>query len=131
MTFNILVVDDSKIARDSTILQLDALRTEFPLTIEVASDGLEAVIKVVDNSGYFDLVLMDVEMPRLNGYEATSRMKLVDPNLRIALLTSNASSEDFRAGRYAGCNHYFLKPLNPSDLRVALRLVHLYSLNKR
>lgn len=129
MTLRILVVDDSKSATDFNINLLDTLRNDFPHTIETAHDGLSAIIKVADTPSGFDLVLMDVEMPRADGFEATRKMKLVAPNLRIALLTSRAGSEDFYKGRNAGCNHYLLKPLRVSDLRTVLRLTSLTKSN--
>src|SRR5438128_12692376 len=70
-----------------------------------------------------DLILMDIQLPGLDGYEATRRLK-ADPALRsipIIVVTSYALSGDEGKAREAGCDGYFAKPFSPRQLLAAIR----------
>lgn len=117
----ILLVDDSKLSRLQTKLQLDTLQGDFKFNTESVEDGAQAVRKCLGK--FYDIVIMDVEMPVLNGYDACAQIKLIAPSTRVVLLTTWATSENFKQGKQAGCNHYLLKPVNVKDLRSILRIV--------
>jgi two-component system, cell cycle response regulator DivK len=88
-----------------------------------AVDGAEAVVKA--HSQRPDLVLMDIQLPVVDGYEATRRIKL-DPALKatpIIAVSSFAMKGDEEKARAAGCNHYVTKPYSPLQL---LRVVCEY-----
>jgi CheY-like chemotaxis protein len=74
--------------------------------------------------GYYDLILMDVQMPVMDGYEATRRIRaLPDPrlaNIPIAALTANAFAEDRQKALKSGMNEHIVKPINVALLREAL-----------
>jgi CheY-like chemotaxis protein len=85
-----------------------------------ASDGRQAVEAV--EAGDYDLVLMDVQMPELDGLEATRmiRERWPDRRLRIVGLTANAMAGDREACLAAGMDDYVSKPIQPSALAGAI-----------
>ena len=114
----LLVVDDNAVNPEIAELMLTAEGYE----IDKACDGAEAVEKVSSSApGTYDLVLMDVQMPVLNGYEATAEIRaLPDPKLAkipIIALTANAYQEDAEDALKAGMNGYATKPFDPEKLR--------------
>ena len=75
-------------------------------------------------SDEFDLILMDVQMPRLNGYEATKRIRsMIDPHkakIPIVAMTANAFEEDKRQALETGMNAHIAKPIEISKLMETL-----------
>ena len=93
--------------------------------LDTAEDGQEAVEKVRMSSGDpFDLILMDVQMPRMNGYEATRTIRrMKDPalaNTPIVAMTANAFDEDRENALNAGMNDHIAKPIEYEKLRAVL-----------
>jgi CheY-like chemotaxis protein len=80
-----------------------------------AHNGEEAVEHIERNNG-IDLVLMDIRMPRMNGYEATRKIKSLKPGLPVISITAYAMSEDKAKSLEAGCDVYISKPIKPSRL---------------
>ena len=113
----ILLVDDS-----STALMMEQVilsRKNFELV--VARDGEEAVAKSVSERP--DLILMDVVMPKMNGFEACRRIKS-EPSTKdipIILVTTRGEAENMEAGYASGCNDYVTKPINGLELLTKLR----------
>lgn len=113
----LLLVDDMLINRQIASLMLKM----YGFEIEEASDGEEAVIKVQDaEAGYFDAVLMDIQMPNMNGYEAaTAIRKLEDKNkasVPLIAMTANAFDEDKKKAIEAGMNGHLAKPIDRVQL---------------
>ncbi len=109
----ILVVEDNQVNQKvvTTVLR------KRGYSIEVASDGTEALAKLEKSTG-FDLILMDVQMPVLDGLEAT-RLIRKDPRwkgLPIVAMTAHAMSGDMERCLEAGMNGYISKPVHPSQL---------------
>ena len=77
---------------------------------ERAKNGLEAVEMV--EKGEYDLVLMDIKMPVMNGLEATKRIKEIRPELPIIAVTANAFDSDRQAAFDAGCDDFLSKPIS-------------------
>ena len=116
MSKRILVVDDQEDLRGV----LRDLLTGSGYTVIEAADGEAGVAKA--KSDRPDLILMDIQMPVIDGYEATRRIK-VDPALTstpIVAVSSFAMKGDEEKARAAGCDHYVTKPYSPMQL---LRLI--------
>ena len=89
--------------------------------IETAENGKEAVELVKNNpQGYFDMVLMDVQMPVMNGYEATAAIRKLDREdvgtLPIIACTANAFVDDIKAAKKIGMNGHLAKPIDFKEL---------------
>ncbi len=117
MTKRILVVEDQEDNRQIIRDMLSA--TDYQ--IMEAENGEEALAAVAKERP--DLILMDIQMPILDGYEATRRIK-GDPALRsipIIAITSYALSGDEQKAREAGCDDYVPKPYSPRQLLAKIR----------
>lgn len=84
-------------------------------TIVHVTLGQEAV-DYCKNEKNIDMVLMDINLPDINGYEATKAIKLMRENLPIISQTANAMDGDCQKSLLAGCNAYISKPLKRNDL---------------
>jgi two-component system cell cycle response regulator DivK len=116
MSKRILVVDDQEDLRGV----LHDLLTGSGYAVIEAADGEAGVAKA--KSDHPDLILMDIQMPVIDGYEATRRIK-ADPDLKtipIVAVSSFAMKGDEEKARAAGCDHYVTKPYSPMQL---LRLI--------
>jgi CheY-like chemotaxis protein len=109
----ILLVDDSKTAlmMERAIVEK---RTKYQCV--TASDGQEAVSKAIKE--HPDLVLMDVVMPRMNGFEACKQMRqqAATREIPIVLLTTRGEETYMEAGFQSGCNDYLTKPVHGEEL---------------
>ena len=95
------------------------------LTVECAGDGVEAVDRMAGcEDGYYDIVLMDIQMPRMNGYDAARAIRAMDRSyckqVPIVAMTANAFAEDVHAAKTAGMNEHIAKPL---DLNALARIL--------
>ncbi|RAK58087.1 PAS domain S-box protein [Phenylobacterium deserti] len=111
----VLVVDDVELNREL----LGELLSQHACLCEVAADGAQAVTAAI--SGAFDLILMDVHMPVLDGLAATRQLRDAGWNKPILALTASGGPEQVAACLEAGMNEHLLKPLDPNDLDRALR----------
>ena len=96
------------------------------LTVEHVADGVEAVDKMAEcEDGYYDLVFMDIQMPRMNGYDAARAIRAMDRNycrqVPIIAMTANAFAEDVHAAKTAGMNEHIAKPLDLNALAKILK----------
>lgn len=96
------------------------------LTVEFARDGMEAVDKIAECAdGYYDIVFMDIQMPRMNGYDATRAIRAMERDycrqVPIVAMTANAFAEDVQAAKTVGMNEHIAKPLELSVLAKTLR----------
>ena len=117
MTKRILVVEDQE---DNRRILRDLLSSADYDIIE-AEDGEAALAAAVAQRP--DLILMDIQLPKLDGYEATRRLK-ADPALKhipIIVVTSYALSGDEDKARAAGCDAYVTKPYSPRQLLLKIR----------
>jgi CheY-like chemotaxis protein len=95
------------------------------VAVEVAANGAIAVDKVTAaEDGYYDLILMDIQMPVMNGYEATRAIRSMDraytQTLPIIAMTANAFAEDVLEAKNAGMNAHIAKPLELEVLAATL-----------
>ena len=113
----ILLVEDNELNREIAVEILN----EYGFQVDTAENGAEAVEKVKNSkSGSYDLVLMDVQMPVMNGYEATRRIRaLNDPALAkitILAMTANAFDEDRKKAMECGMDGFLSKPIVVEEL---------------
>ncbi|MEO5345375.1 MAG: response regulator [Magnetococcus sp. YQC-9] len=113
---SILLVDDNELNQEVAKGILGLVGCQ----VEVANNGVEAIEKV--QSGGFDLVLMDMQMPVMDGYEATRRIRADGQwaDLPIIAMTANAMTGDREVCLAAGMNDYVSKPIEPRLLYAAL-----------
>jgi len=117
MTKRILIVEDTE---DNRQILRDLLSAAGYELLE-AADGEEGVAMAAEHRP--DLILMDIQLPRVDGYEATRRIK-GDPALKaipIVAVTSYALSGDEEKTRAAGCDGYIAKPFSPKQLLGKVR----------
>jgi two-component system, cell cycle response regulator DivK len=117
MTKSILVVEDQE---DNRQILRDLLSTGDYEMIE-AENGQEAIDAVAKKKP--DLILMDIQLPIMDGYEATRRIK-ANPDWKgipIIVVTSYALSGDAEKARAAGCDDYVTKPYSPRQLLAKIR----------
>ena len=109
----ILMAEDNELNAEIAIVQLE----ELGMKITRAADGEEVVTVFAENpQGTFDLILMDVMMPKMNGYEATKAIRSLDGRsdgrtIPIIAMTANAFAEDVQASLDAGMNGHLSKPI--------------------
>ncbi|MBR1524193.1 MAG: amino acid permease [Lachnospiraceae bacterium] len=118
----LLLVEDIEINREIASMLLSSLG----ITLEYAENGQEAVDKIKGSEpGYFDGILMDIQMPVMNGYEASKEIRaLPDRELAgipIIAMTANAFSEDVKNAMDAGMNAHVAKPIDMNVLRSVLQ----------
>jgi CheY-like chemotaxis protein len=110
----VLIVDDSDINREVArrILELHGAH------VEIAADGLQAVDRIRSGPPAFDVVLMDIQMPVLDGHEATRRIRgeLRLPHLPVIAFTAAALDSHRLQAIEAGMNDYLVKPFEPETL---------------
>ena len=117
---HLLLVEDNALNREIAV----EILKEAGFLVDTAEDGVEAVEKMEQSApGRYDLILMDIPMPRMDGYEATRRIRaLPDPRkagFPIFAMTANAFEEDRQNALNAGMNGHIAKPLDiPHLLKV-------------
>ena len=116
-----LVVEDNDLNME---IACEILETTG-MSIETAIDGIEAVDLITSSpDGYYDIVFMDIQMPKMNGYDATRAIRAQNrPYLKqvpIIAMTANAFAEDVQAARTVGMNWHISKPLELHALKSVL-----------
>ena len=113
----ILLVEDNELNREIAVEILN----EYGFLVDTAKNGAEAVEKVKNSEpGNYDLVLMDVQMPVMNGYEATKQIRALDnpalAGLTILAMTANAFDEDRKKALECGMDGFLSKPIVIEEL---------------
>lgn len=116
----ILIADDHPVVREGLRTFL-ALQDELEILGE-AADGEEAVARAAELLP--DVVLLDLVMPRLDGIEATRRIRTLSPSTKVIVLTSFADDEKVFGSIKAGAAGYLLKDVRPEEVLEAIRRVH-------
>ena len=118
----LLLVDDIEVNREIAVMIL----TQAGFIVDTAVNGKDAVDKVAGSKvGDYDAVLMDIQMPVMNGYEAAQAIrKLENPelaNIPIIAMTANAFGEDIQNAKDAGMNDHIAKPLDVPKMMETLK----------
>lgn len=113
----ILLVDDSK-----TVLMMEQMiLNKAAYEIVIANDGRQAIAKA--NSERPDLILMDVMMPEMGGFEACAQLRSVETTrgIPIIMVTTRGEAESIEKGYASGCSDYITKPINGMELLTKLK----------
>lgn len=114
MAYTILIVDDEKII-------CDFFKKKFEkdgFTAFAAFNGEDGITIFQEHSP--DVVLMDVKMPGMDGITAMQRIKEINPDVPVILLSAKSQLHEIRAGLEAGADQYLTKPLLPEDIIKAV-----------
>jgi len=111
----LLVAEDD----DSNFLLLKEIFSDLEIGILRAVNGTEAVEIVRSNS--IDMVLMDIKMPEMDGYEATRKIKSLAPALPVIAQTAYNMNEEREKAMQAGCDGYITKPVKKSELMAVIK----------
>ena len=111
-----MLVEDEPVNREIARELLE----EIGLAVDVAEDGSVAVQLAVDNQ--YDAILMDMQMPKIDGLEATRRIRAMPAYIDVPIIamTANAYAEDRSACFEAGMNDFVAKPIRPDRIFEAL-----------
>ena len=113
----VLLVEDNEINAEIAAMIL----SQYEIEVDRAENGQIGLEQVQKNDiGYYDAVLMDIQMPVMNGYEATKAIRALDGDyyktMPIIAMSANAYDDDVKACLAAGMNAHIAKPYNPDDL---------------
>jgi CheY-like chemotaxis protein len=107
----LLIVEDHPESRQF----LSAVLSKLNYTLIMALDGEDALKKIQANQD-IDLVIMDIKLPKMDGLEATKKIKAIRAELPVIAVTANALSDDREKALRAGCNAYLSKPVDKVQL---------------
>ena len=119
--YRILLAEDVEINREIVLALLEPTK----LAIDCVENGVYAVRQFADNPGYYDMIFMDVQMPEMDGCEATRQIRLLDRDeaktVHIIAMTANVYKEDVEKCLEAGMNGHVGKPLNIDEVISVLK----------
>lgn len=112
------------IAEDEVMnyMYLEEALKETKAKVIWCKNGKEAVDKIITQKIKVNLVLMDIKMPEMNGYEATKRIKAYDPKLPVVIQTAFAMPEERKKGFDVGGDEYIEKPIRQNKLLSVINL---------
>ena len=119
----LLLAEDNELNREIACMLL----SKYGFVIDTAENGQEAVDLVAASApDYYDLVLMDIQMPVMDGHEATRRIRSLEnkvlAKVPVVAMTANAFDEDRKAAKECGMNGFISKPINMQEVVQALRM---------
>ena len=117
MKNRLLVVDDDTDIRE--LLEFDLSQSGYE--VETAKDGGEGLQKALSN--HYDLVLLDVMMPKMNGFDVCKNIKAQKQNMPVLLLTAKGTINDKTDGFNSGADDYIVKPFDPKELVARVKAV--------
>jgi len=116
MKCHILLVDDER----TMVKYLSKRLIKKGFSISSAYNGMDALMQV--KASEFDVVLLDVLMPGMNGIETLKEIKKIKPATQVIMLTGHASVEAGIEGMKAGAFNYIMKPFDPNELVTEIHL---------
>lgn len=116
MNYKLLLVDDEK----TMVKYLSKRLIKKGFEISIAYNGIDALKQVKETD--FDVVLLDVLMPGMNGIDTLREIKKIKPRTEVIMLTGHASVEVGIEGMKAGAFNYIMKPFDPNELVTEINL---------
>ena len=113
--FKILVVDDDK----NTLLLLSSVLENAHYEVVTATNGVEA-LEVIDRE-HIDLVVLDIMMPKMDGYEFTKELRAADNNLPILMVSAKQLPADKHKGFLVGTDDYMIKPIDEEEMLLRIK----------
>ncbi len=117
--FKVLIVEDDDIG----YILLYEILSSYPIKIVRAFNGEEAIDNFQNDKSAFDLVLMDIRLPKVNGYAATRQIKEINPSVPIVAITAYAHSQGVIDCFDSGCDEFIAKPF---DIKRIVKVVENY-----
>lgn len=113
----ILIVDDDAEIRD--LLEFDISSSGY--FVDTASDGMEGLNKALNNK--YDLILLDVMMPKMNGFDVCKNIRQAKINVPILMLTAKGTISDKTSGFDSGADDYLVKPFDIQEVLLRIRVL--------
>ncbi len=113
--FHILIVDDDK----NTRRLMEAVLKQEHYTVTLAEDGVQALQKLDEE--HIDLVILDIMMPRLDGYEFTRTLREAGSDMPILMVSARQLPEDRRKGFLVGTDDYITKPIDEKEMLLRIK----------
>ncbi len=117
MQKRLLVVDDDNEIRE--LLEFDLAQSGY--MVDTAKDGLEGLNKAV--ASHYDLILLDVMMPKMDGFEVCKNIKKTKPTLPVLLLTAKGTIVDKTSGFDSGADDYIVKPFDIQEVLLRVKVL--------
>ena len=119
-----LLVEDNELNCEIATVMLE----ELGLTVDSVEDGADAVMRMEQaDAGRYDLIFMDIQMPRMDGYMATREIRTLPDsrkaNIPIIAMTANAFEEDKQKALAAGMNGHMSKPIEADKIEAMLERI--------
>lgn len=115
MQKSLLVVDDDDEIRE--LLEFDLQQSGYK--VDTAKNGIEGLEKAVNN--YYDLILLDVMMPKMNGFDVCKNLRKTKPELPVLLLTAKGTIDDKTQGFDCGADDYLVKPFDIQEVLLRVK----------
>lgn len=116
-TKKILIVDDDEEIRE--LLEFDISQSGY--YVDTAKDGLEGLNKVLNNT--YDLVILDVMMPKMNGFKVCKNIRQAKLSVPILMLTAKGTIDDKTEGFEGGADDYLVKPFDIQEVLLRIRVL--------
>ena len=111
----LLIVDDDVQIRELLVFDI----SQSGYIVDCAVDGQEGLKKALENN--YDLILLDVMMPKMNGYDVCKNIRIAKPNVPILMLTAKGTIEDKTQGFDCGADDYLIKPFEIQEVLLRIR----------
>jgi DNA-binding response OmpR family regulator len=115
MSRRLLIVDDDEQIRELLVFDI----TQSGYVADSAADGEEGLKKALEND--YDLILLDVMMPKMNGYDVCRNIRLAKESVPILMLTAKGTIDDKAAGFNCGADDYLVKPFDIQEVLLRIR----------
>ena len=113
----LLIADDDNEIRE--LLEFDLAQSGY--SVDCAKDGEEALQKALSNN--YDLILLDVMMPKMNGFDVCKNIRATKPEIPILMLTAKGTIDDKTSGFDSGADDYLVKPFDIQEVLLRIRVL--------